>query len=122
MQIFRYRLGTSAPGADSNQKYTPTELIDQLGAALFRDRPVQSQLHSFTEPVEKGRGWCVSPSPAIPSCHIELLLPLQEIENSSRRALQDADWQLERLVILYSGILKAQSTNCEVADDMEAAR
>ena len=89
MQVFRYRLGTSAPEARPDRSYTRSELTAQLGEAMFHDRLVQSQLHAFTEPVERGKGWHLCPSSAIPSCYIEPLLPLQEnrepIEGSTPR-------------------------------------
>ena len=72
-QIFGFRLGTSAPGfSELGPKYfNRFALEDQLGAAILVKYPVASQLHNFTEPVEKGRGWRISGSSTVPNLDIQ---------------------------------------------------
>ncbi|KAL1639155.1 hypothetical protein SLS58_008242 [Diplodia intermedia] len=74
MQVFGYKLGTSA---NPDRSYTRSELADQLGQELLNERPVQSQLHSLTQPVEPGKAWCISQASSIargyrhPTPHLE---------------------------------------------------
>jgi hypothetical protein len=69
MQVFKYRLGASAPDADPIRAFSQSELVDQLGAAMFKDRPVQSQLHCFTEVVDRTKGWHINTSSMIPNLY-----------------------------------------------------
>lgn len=70
MQVFRYRLGAASPGTDPARIFTQLELVDQLGAALFQDRTVQSQLHAFTDIVDRSQGWHINTSSAVPDEYI----------------------------------------------------
>jgi hypothetical protein len=63
MQIFNYRLGTSR---DPNRSFSAAVLTDELGEALLRDRPAESQLHAFTRPVECGKAWRIGQHSVVP--------------------------------------------------------
>lgn len=72
-QIFALRLGGSAPGCyDLDPKvFNRFKLEDQLGAAIVQQYPVASQLHSFTEPTDKGTGWRINASSTVPKLDIK---------------------------------------------------
>ncbi|KAL8670777.1 MAG: hypothetical protein Q9168_004699 [Polycauliona sp. 1 TL-2023] len=72
-QIFRFRLGESAPGchAMDPKTFNRFNLEDQLGAALVENYPVASQLHNFTEPADEGTGWRISSSSIVPRLGIK---------------------------------------------------
>lgn len=65
-QMFGFRLGVTATSPPSKPFYTLEELEDQLGEQLLLHYPVLSQLHVFTEPAARGRGWHVSQKSMIP--------------------------------------------------------
>jgi hypothetical protein len=66
MQVFDLQLGKAAKEADPDQEFTLQELEDQLGAALLKHFPILSQLHTFIEPADFGKGWRIGRSSAIP--------------------------------------------------------
>jgi hypothetical protein len=59
MQVFNLRLGISRPEADTAKRFTLAELEDELGQQLFKQDPVMSQLHIFTQTPDRGKGWRV---------------------------------------------------------------
>ncbi|KAH6997398.1 hypothetical protein EDB80DRAFT_727763 [Ilyonectria destructans] len=65
-QMFGFRLGITASCPPPKPFYTLGELEDQLREQLLLHYPVLSQLHVFTEPAARGRGWHVSQKSMIP--------------------------------------------------------
>ena len=61
MQVFNYKLGSSR---DPENFYGIEDLEDELGERLLEDRPWESQLHVFTKPVKRGKGWRINPTSA----------------------------------------------------------
>lgn len=58
-QIFKVRVGTSAPNHIPGMAPDLSELEVQFGEKLLHDHPVLSQMHVFTEQVPLGTGWRV---------------------------------------------------------------
>lgn len=54
MQVFGYRLGVAS---DPSKHYDIAELLAQFGGRLLEDYPVESQLHVFRRPPQKGASW-----------------------------------------------------------------
>ena len=67
MQVFEFRLGSSAPGVEEHRKFTLEELNDQLGQALMEKDSVKSQMHVFQSRVKMGHGWRLGRSSTVPS-------------------------------------------------------
>lgn len=67
MQVFDFRLGTSAPDADPNAQLTLTDLEDELGQELQRLCPALSQSFRHDHwPREPGRSWRISRQSSVP--------------------------------------------------------
>lgn len=123
MQVFRYRLGKSRPGCERNS-YTRSELADQLGQELLKDRPIQSQLHVFTEPVERGKGWRIGPSSYVPLTLITLIAHMSEHGCSTPPAAEKCVLRCENIAgTLYghfSGAVCAFPVFCDGLDVLDA--
>lgn len=65
MQVFGFKLGSSRRGCE-HIIYSPEELKDQLGEALLREYPLQSQWHVFRAPAPAGMSWHISEDSFIP--------------------------------------------------------
>ena len=68
MQIFDFRLGESAPGADLSKEWTLEELETQLGQQLVEKFPVESQLHVHRDSILGRQAWRISSNSTIPDC------------------------------------------------------
>jgi hypothetical protein len=68
MQIFKLRLGHSAPGADPNITLTLAQLETELGVDLLRQHPIMCQLHVITESpgTVVGQAWHVQSTSVAP--------------------------------------------------------
>lgn len=67
MQVFDFRLGSSAPDVDENYNFSLEELNDQLGAALLAKDPVMSQMYINEGKVEPSKGWRLNRNSIVPS-------------------------------------------------------
>jgi hypothetical protein len=67
MQVFGFRLGKARPGVDPSRQFTLSDLEDDFGEALMETQPVMSQLHVFTQPPDRGKGWRIAPSSRLAS-------------------------------------------------------
>lgn len=67
MQVFDFKLGSSAEGADSQKDYTLPELEVQFGSELLKTLPVLSQIVTHMEPVPFGQAWRVQASSKMPA-------------------------------------------------------
>ncbi|KAJ9653653.1 hypothetical protein H2198_007204, partial [Neophaeococcomyces mojaviensis] len=68
MQIFDFRLGESAPDADTTKQWTLNELEIQLGQQLLEKFPVESQLHVHRDRILGRQAWRISTNSSIPDC------------------------------------------------------
>lgn len=72
MQVFGFRLGSSAAEIDPDATFTLPELETQLGAELLRELPLMSQLPVHTELIPFGQAWRVHRSSVMPDLAREL--------------------------------------------------
>lgn len=66
MQVFDFRLGSSAEGADLQKAYTLPELEVQLGTELLNIMPIPSQIVTHMEVVPFGHAWRVQSTSKMP--------------------------------------------------------
>ncbi|KIW63849.1 hypothetical protein PV04_08821 [Phialophora macrospora] len=67
MQVFGFRLGKARPDVDPSLQFTLSDLEDELGQALMERQPGMSQLHVFTQPPDRGKGWRIAASSRLAS-------------------------------------------------------
>jgi hypothetical protein len=67
MQIFEFRLGSSAEGAEPDREFTLPELEDQLGAAFVKEGALTSQLFVHLRKPTYAKAWRLSRHVDIPS-------------------------------------------------------
>lgn len=67
MQVFDFRLGSSAEGADPQKQYTLAELAVQFGSELLKTLPLLSQIVTHVELVPFGKAWRVQASSKMPA-------------------------------------------------------
>lgn len=67
-QIFRFRLGITAPGY-TGRPFSRAELEFQFGQRLVEAYPILSQLHVFTQPVKFGDGWRINSTSRVAQLH-----------------------------------------------------
>lgn len=67
MQVFEFRLGSSAEGADPQKRYTLPELEVQFGSKLLKAMPLLSQMVTHMEVVPFGQAWRVQSFSKMPA-------------------------------------------------------
>ncbi|KAJ4391873.1 hypothetical protein N0V93_005493 [Gnomoniopsis smithogilvyi] len=72
MQVFGFRLGSSAEGADPDGAFSLLQLETQLGQSLLKDLPLLSQVAIHTELLPIGQAWRVHRSSVMPDLAREL--------------------------------------------------
>lgn len=67
MQVFDFRLGSSAEGADPQKEYTLPELEVQLGTEVLNTMPIPSQIVAHMEVAPFGHAWRVRSTSKMPA-------------------------------------------------------
>lgn len=66
MQIWDFRLGVAAPGADPSWEWSPMELELQLGMKLLDEFPIESQLQVHASTCRGRQSWRISNRSVVP--------------------------------------------------------
>ncbi|KAJ4414714.1 hypothetical protein N0V82_007766 [Gnomoniopsis sp. IMI 355080] len=72
MQVFGFRLGSSAEGAEPDAAFSLLQLETQLGESLLKDLPLLSQVAIHTKLLPVGQAWRVHRSSVMPDLAREL--------------------------------------------------